>query len=231
VTEVRRINEAAMTPVWQVAPHPDATPDEGPGSFRRHNIRPFPGGMHPPAWTEVPMLIDDWVGGVCRLDDALPFPESLAARHRQFEWIHPFLDGNGRTGRLVTNLVLIRKGYPPAIIRRSQRDRYLWALRKADGGDAGPLGELLARAVLTTLPRFVVPAVVGPYRLVPLISLADGTITSGALRGAAERGRLKAHQDEDGRWLSTSRWVEEYKRSRSLRGRPPKSVRRLRKEE
>jgi Fic/DOC family len=225
MAEVRHVHETAMTPVWQVAPHADATPQEGPGSFRRHNIAPFPGGMQPPDWTAVPMLTDDWVANVCRLDDdPLPFLEALARLHNELERIHPFLDGNGRTGRLLTNLILIRKGYPPAIIRRVERDRYLRALRKADDGDPGPLGEFLARAVLATLNRFIVPAVAGPYRLVPLISLADGTMTAPALRGAAERGRLKAHQDEAGRWLSSRAWVEEYKRSRSPRGRPPASV-------
>ena len=109
------------------------------------------------------------------------------------------------------------------MIRRADRDRYLRALQKADGGDYGPLGELLARAVLTTLHRFIVPAVAGPDLLVPLISLADNALTPAALRAAAERGRLKAHQDEGGRWLSSRAWVEDYKRSRSRRGRPPVS--------
>ena len=42
-----------MTPVWAVAPHPDATAEEAPGSFRRHDIRAFAGGMTPPTWPRV----------------------------------------------------------------------------------------------------------------------------------------------------------------------------------
>jgi len=47
LTEIRHIHALAMSTVWEVAPHPDASPSEGPGSFRQHNIRPFPGGMQP----------------------------------------------------------------------------------------------------------------------------------------------------------------------------------------
>lgn len=50
-------------------------------------------------------------------------------------------------------------GYPPAIIYRNQRTAYLRALRRADQGEPGALGELIARAILDNLYKFVVPAV------------------------------------------------------------------------
>jgi hypothetical protein len=222
LAEVRHVHQAAMGLVWEVAPHSDATPEEGPGSFRRHDIHPFTGGMKPQAWTEVPALMNDWVESVVTISrDGRPFPEALADRHASFERIHPFLDGNGRTGRLLTNLILIRLGYPPAIIHKAHRERYLRGLRKADAGDVGPLAELLARNVLDTLDRFIVPAVAGPLRLVPLAALRDADVNPRALREAAVRGRLRATHDDQGRWLSTRQWVEEYKRSRSPRGRRP----------
>ena len=218
ITEVRDIHRLAMARVWDVAPHPDATERESPGSFRAHNIRPFPGGMRPPEWTDVPPLMTDWVRTAAALGSADgPFPEALAEVHAAFERIHPFLDGNGRTGRLLTNLLLIRLGYPPAIIRKADRSRYLESLRRADAGDPGPLGELLARAVIDTLMRFVVPAVAGPTRLVPLAALADPQLSARALRAAAERGRLRAHRDDRGRWRSSRRWVDEYRASRYRR--------------
>lgn len=220
LTEVRHVHTLTMTRVWEVAPHPDAGPDEGPGSFRRHNIQPFPGGMRPAEWPEVPAQMSDWVRRASELRDAdRPFPEALAALHADFERIHPFLDGNGRTGRLLTNLVLIRLGYPPAIIRKAERSRYLKNLRKADAGDPGPLGEFLARAITDTLMRFIVPAVAGPTRLVPLVALATRSLSARALRAAAERGRLRGQRDERGQWRSTRRWVDQYRASRQKRHR------------
>lgn len=109
-------------------------------------------------------------------------------------------------------------GYPPAIIRKAERTRYLKALRRADAGDHAPLAELLARAVLDTLMRFIVPAVAGPARLVPLVALATRDLSVRALRAAAERGRLRAQRDERGQWRSTRNWVTQYRKSRYQRG-------------
>ena len=61
LTEVRWIHQAALGPVWEVAPHPYATPKEAPGSFREHDVAEFPGGMRPPSWTEVAGAMRDWV--------------------------------------------------------------------------------------------------------------------------------------------------------------------------
>ena len=75
-------------------------------------------------------------------------------------------------------LLLVRLGYPSAIIYKGDRSRYLAALRRADQGDPGPLGELVARAILGDLYKFIVPAVAGPARLVPLPALATPEISA-----------------------------------------------------
>lgn len=217
LAEVREVHRRIMTPVWDVAPHPLATPDEKPGNFRHHNIEPFPAGMVPPPWTDLDAIMRDWVDKAApgvEGDQQVPFMEVLADWFAEFERIHPFLDGNGRAGRLLTNLILVRLGYPPAVIYKRQRAKYLTCLQKADAGINGPLGEFLARAVIDTLHQFVFPAVAGPFRLVPLAALADREVTQRALRDAAERGRLKARRDRNGQWLSMRRWVDEYKASR-----------------
>jgi hypothetical protein len=224
MTEIRKVHQLAMQPVWDVAPHPNASEREGPGEFRRHEIHPFPGGMVPPSWVLVAGEMRSWLAaaGALRVD-AVEFPEQIAQLHCRFEQIHPFIDGNGRTGRLVLNLLLVRLGYPPVIIYKQQRTRYLRALRRADAGDSGELGELVARAILDNLYRFVVPAIAGPARLVPLAALATPGISSGALRAAAVRGALQAAKGADGQWRSSRNWVDEYVATRQERMGRPKS--------
>jgi hypothetical protein len=172
--------------------------------------------MQPPPWTELPALMREWITEAHRLravDEAL-IAEALAALHARFEQIQPFLDGNGRAGRLILNLMLVRLGIPPAIIYKGHRPRYLAALRRADTGAPGPLGEFLARAVLDNLYKFVVPAVAGPARLVPLPALATEQLSANALRVAAIRWPPEGREGPDGTWRSSRAWVDEYRATR-----------------
>lgn len=217
MTEVREVHRMALAPVWAVAPPPNATERETPGSFREHDIQPFPGGMVPPSRVDVPAALSTWLDELTDVARQARPMEPLASAHGAFERIHPFVDGNGRTGRLLLNLMLVRLGYAPAIIYTRDRDRYLRALRSTDAGEPGPLAELLARAVLDNLYRFIVPAVAGPSRLVPLASLERDDLSEGALRTAANRGRLRAQKGDDGHWRSTKAWVDEYLTARHER--------------
>ncbi|MGA3031525.1 MAG: Fic family protein [Candidatus Limnocylindrales bacterium] len=213
LTELRHIHELTAGPVWQFFPPEDLDSEESPGSFRRHDIAPFAEGMTPPPFTEVEAHLTDWLARVnAEPPRGVHLIDYLAELHAEYERIHPFRDGNGRTGRLVLNLLLVRRGYPPAIIRKADRIRYLRALRRADQGDPGPLGELLARAVKDSLDRFLLPSLAGPRRLLPLSALATNKRSVLSLRKAAERGRLKAQKDESGRWVSMKQWVADYER-------------------
>ena len=194
LAEVRHVHAMAMGPVWEVAPHSAATERERPGNFREHEIQPFPLGMVPASWPDIHAQMTTWIGTVNEVSISDQPMEALAIIHNQFERIHPFLDGNGRTGRLLLNLLLVRLGYAPVIIYKRDRSSYLKALRAADRDDPGPLAELLARAALDNLYRFVVPAIAGPSRLVPLAALASKDLSETALRVAANRGRLRAQK-------------------------------------
>ncbi|HAI70384.1 MAG TPA: cell filamentation protein Fic [Gammaproteobacteria bacterium] len=73
-----------------------------------------------------------------------------AIAHYNLVRIHPFDDGNGRGARILMNLILIKKGYPPAIIRQEERRQYLATLNQADNGDNGPFLIFVANALLKT---------------------------------------------------------------------------------
>lgn len=58
-------------------------------------------------------------------------PMVLAARfHGFYEYLHPFRDGNGRTGRLLSNFILLHFGLPELIIRKEDREEYIGALKQ-----------------------------------------------------------------------------------------------------
>ncbi len=67
--------------------------------------------------------------------------------HHRFVWIHPFFDGNGRTARLVFNLLLIQAGFPPAIILKNDRKKYYDALNQANKGDYSKFVLLVIQAL------------------------------------------------------------------------------------
>ena len=87
-----------------------------------------------PSPAEVPALMGDFAGW---LAGAPATPATAFAAHRRLVDIHPFNDGNGRTARLLMNLVLLRGGYPPIAVRPADRLSYVQALQQAQrgGGD------------------------------------------------------------------------------------------------
>jgi len=68
--------------------------------------------------------------------------------HHKFEKIHPYMDGNGRTGRMLTNFILLKQGYPPIIIRKKNRIRYINSLNKADKTPLDSLDEKYYRNLI-----------------------------------------------------------------------------------
>ena len=84
-----------------------------------------------PSPAEIPSLMGDLAAW---LSDAPATAETAFTAHRRLVDIHPFNDGNGRTARLLMNLILIRGGYPPVAVRPEDRLAYINALQQAQAG-------------------------------------------------------------------------------------------------
>jgi len=85
-----------------------------------------------PDWQDLPELLKEFFKWYHNEKDKLHPVELAAKAHFKLVRIHPFGDGNGRISRLVTNFILIRKGFPIMIIEYKKRKSYYWALAKAD---------------------------------------------------------------------------------------------------
>jgi len=94
-----------------------------------------------PSPAEVPPLMRDFAAWLAGAPDT---PETAFTAHRRLVEIHPFNDGNGRTARILMNLILIRGGYPPVAVRPDDRPAYVRALQQAQaGGRADAFNDLL----------------------------------------------------------------------------------------
>jgi fido (protein-threonine AMPylation protein) len=212
---VSEIHKRIVQLAWHI--DPPATHDE-PGAWRQTDVKVRRVSVSlPPA---IPAELDDWSRSTADTQATHPLVHA-AIHHAWFERIHPFVDGNGRAGRLILNFMLIQRGYPPAVILKERRAVYLNALRIADSGNPNPLAEVVARSVSGALARFLIPKLAGEARLVPLAALAtDGPYSAAYLRQLALRGRLRVVR-EGQLYLSSRAWLNEYIEHRDPRGGQP----------
>ena len=121
---------------------------EDKGVYRRINVRIVGAYTEPVA----PYLIEPKIKDLLARDEerktTMNIIERIALFHLEFEGIHPFIDGNGRTGRLILNFELIRNGYPAINVKFSDRKRYYDAFDSYyRDNDAKPMINLVAEYV------------------------------------------------------------------------------------
>ncbi len=126
---------------------------EDAGYYRRVPVF-IQGAKHiPPNWRKVPSLMEEletW------LKEAKDHPVVLAAKaHIRLARIHPFVDGNGRTCRLLVNYMLMQRGYPPALYTSENRDKYMNALDDVEQGDEEPFIRITAEATEWLFDRYL----------------------------------------------------------------------------
>ncbi len=118
------------------------------GQWRRVNIRIAVSKHVPPRMEKVIDLMEEWEKDYFKRDMAGEPVFSLCAwMHHRFEWIHPFSDGNGRVGRLLLNLHLLKHNWPPVHILPPDRTSYIGCLEAANEANLVPLEGLLRAAM------------------------------------------------------------------------------------
>jgi len=138
--------------------------------------------------------------------------ELAAIFHHKFVWIHPFFDGNGRTVRLVMNLLLMRRGFPPAIILKNDRKKYYEALNQANNGNYQKLILLMCQAVERTLNIYLnaLPDNDQEYDIIANIVNEPGSpYGQEYISLLARQGKIDAYK-EGRNWLTTKKAIDDY---------------------
>jgi Fic family protein len=121
------------------------------GRIRNGGVRISGANFVPPNANKVSDLLDELIDFINTNPLELNDIELAAIFHHKLVWIHPFFDGNGRTVRLSMNLLLMRCGFPPAIILKNDRKKYYEALNQANNGNYQKLMLLMCQALERSL--------------------------------------------------------------------------------
>jgi len=157
--------------------------DNNAGQYRNVAVRISGSVVVMPNPRKVPDLMDEFQIWLTDQHDLHPIAFAAEA-HYKLVTIHPFIDGNGRSARLLMNLLLMIYGYPPAIIRKRDRLAYIGALEKAQlGGSKLDYEKLIAKAVDRSLDIYL-KAVKGESAIDDIDS--DEVLKIGALAKLAE---------------------------------------------
>lgn len=125
------------------------------GRYRTSGVRITQANFTPPNALLVNELMTELLQWLNEESAELPALVRAAIFHHRFVWIHPFFDGNGRTVRLLYNLLLMREGFPPAIVLSNDRKKYYTALNQANLGDYSKLVLLVIQAAERSLDIYL----------------------------------------------------------------------------
>ena len=115
------------------------------GIYRREEVRISGAGFTPPAGNEMYMQIKNFYEDLKIKENELNPIELAAWTHAEFVRIHPYIDGNGRTSRLIMNYQLLIHGYLPVSVAKENRLDYYNALEQyAVNGDLKPFADFIA---------------------------------------------------------------------------------------
>lgn len=187
--------------------------DDYAGRLRNGGVRIVGANFTPPSANKVSDLLDQLITFIN--DNPLSLSDIILASifHHKLVWIHPFFDGNGRTVRLAMNLLLMRRGFPPAIILKNDRKKYYEALNQANKGNYYKLCLLMLQALERSLNIYInaLPGNhYGDYEPISnIVSEPDVPYGQEYVSLLARQGKIDAYKE--GRdWLTTKAAVQSY---------------------
>ena len=180
------------------------------GKYRTSGVRISGANFVPPN----ALKVDEFVGELIDFvnDSEVDILIRSAIFHHRFVWIHPFFDGNGRTARLLLNLILMKSGFPPAIILKNDRKKYYDALNQANNQDYSKLVLLILQAVERTLDIYLgnLNNTYDQYQsITDIVSEPDVPYGQEYVSLLARKGKIDAFK-EGRNWLTTKDAVLDY---------------------
>lgn len=190
---------------------------ENAGRYREVEVKITGSIFQPPPPAVVPVkmrLFEQWF---VKKESRKHLIDYAALAHFQLVDIHPFIDGNGRTARLLTNLILMAKGYPPTVISKNDRQMYYRVLDAAHKGELKPFVDFIGRNVersLTWYLEAVTPEKnkkkIEKWQLLSVLA-PKTPYSQEYLSLLARRGRIEAVK-KGRNWYSNLKAVKEYVR-------------------
>ncbi|MNK72152.1 Fic/DOC family protein [compost metagenome] len=186
------------------------------GRIRNGGVRISGANFMPPNANKVSDYLDELIEFINTNPLDLNDIELATIYHHKLVWIHPFFDGNGRTVRLSMNLLLMRCGFPPAIILKNDRKKYYEALNQANNGNYQKLTLLMCQALERTLNIYLGAMPESPYdyqSIQNIVSEPDTPYGQEYVSLLARTGKIDAYK-EGRNWYTTREAIENYMATR-----------------
>jgi Fic family protein len=185
------------------------------GRYRTAGVRISGENFIPPNALKVSTLMEELFLWVNKHSNQLHPVVGATIFHHRFVHIHPFFDGNGRTVRLLFNLLLMKDGFTPAIILKEDRKKYYDALNEANQGNYNKLLLLIMQAEERTLNIYL-NALTNNDDYQPIqqiVNEPESRYGQEYVSLLARQGKIDAYK-ENGVWYTSKEAIQNYVQNR-----------------
>jgi Fic family protein len=186
--------------------------DDFAGRIRNGGVRISGANFVPPNANKVSDLLDELIVFINTNPLHLNAIELATIFHHKLVYIHPFFDGNGRTVRLAMNLLLMREGFPPAIILKNDRKKYYDALNQANNGNYQKLTLLMCQALERSLNIYLnaMPNNNNDYQeIINIANEPNSPYGQEYISLLARQGKIDAYK-EGRNWFTSKKAIQDY---------------------